>query len=204
MATKPFLRLKSFLGLLAGILLAAGLYEYGLARKRGVTPQWLDDLVFNVWPLVVIPVGILYILRLERQVLGKLVTEKFDLLPGESILFRGSLMSGGFHPRAADFNPRPQWRELFQVPPYVVRGLLKVLLTNRRLVVGTLIGRTWRIIPLTSIRKIVDVHGSYPYRQALLLEYDFEDQREAIVIFNGSRRGQAFRDAARSATGRPS
>jgi hypothetical protein len=28
-------------------------------------------------------------------------------------------------------------------------------------------------------------------------------QSEAIVIFNGSRRGQAFRDAARSATARP-
>jgi len=201
--SRQFLRLKSFLGLLAGILLAAGLYEYGLARNRGVTPQWLDDLVFNVWPLVVIPVGIFYILRLERRVLGKLVTEKFDLLPGELILFRASLMSGVFYPRAVDFNPRPRWRELFQVPPYAVRGLLKVLLTDRRLVVGTLLGRTWRIIPLSCVRKIVDVHGSYPYRQAVLIEYDFEDQSEAILILNKSRRGQAFTDAVRSATARP-
>jgi hypothetical protein len=198
-ATESPSKLVTALRIAVGIGVAAVFYTSGVLRNRGVVPAWLDNVVINiVLPLLVIPLGVFYVLWRERQALGDVPSRPFELGSGEELLFRGSFMSGQFYPQAESFTPTPSLKTLL-TGPITTRGFLKVVLTNTRLWVGTILGRTWRIIPLPTITRVAEIHGNYPYRAVLVIEYLYRGRNEAVLLWNKSAKGREFTKAIETA-----
>ena len=105
-------------------------------------------------------------------------------------------MSGQFFPAGLAFKPDPSFREWLKGGPIRVIGLLTVRFTDRRLVFGLLVGRTWRVLDLSAIREVRSIRGRWPYMHALLVEYEVGNRIEKLLVWTGSRRGRQLEAVA--------
>ncbi|MCL5256865.1 MAG: hypothetical protein M1319_03595 [Chloroflexi bacterium] len=210
MVAKRCSRAKSVSGLAIGILLMFAIGQYGTARNQGKIPEWIDNLVFDAWGVAVLGGAFIYSRWLERRCVGDIPHEKFRVEPGEKTLFGSRFMSGIFFRNVKDFNPFPNLKDrlrgAFAQPgtenAMRLQGLLKIQVTDRRLVFGfSVLGRTWRVIPLSSVRSISELHGKWPYRDALVVEYDFAGRREALVLSSKPHKCTAMATTLRAAAG---
>lgn len=197
----------------AAILLAVGIYLYGIQRNRGLVPAWFGDVFFDAWGVLIV-VGALALLHdIERRFLANIKPEKFKLLDGENLLFTASFVSCGLYPDTRTFDPQRginNWLQphtglfgLGWLPidrHLLVSNLLWFRLTDRRLVFGMLPSRTWRSIPLSDIVRVAEINGRWPYHNACLIEYRFDRRLEAIVFNNRSARYRELAEKLRVAT----
>ena len=173
------------------IIAPVAVYLYGIERNRGSIPPWIDHYLGAAWGALAFVLFLAYGRSMERRAVGRVEKEAFRLQPAEKCLFTANFMSGEFYSRAEDFSPRPPFRRLLK-GPLAIRHLLRIRLTDRRFVVGTILGYAWRSLPLTSIRRVVEIQARWPYRDAHLIEYEFEGKSEAILVWTRSTRDKAF------------
>lgn len=196
---------KKLASALAAVVVAVGLYTYGIERNRGFVPAWFDRLFSEAWGVFVLAGALILLRSIERGFLGEVKPEKFRLSNGERALFAGNFMSFAVYPDARTFNAeggRKNW-----IQPYTgllglgrspsdwhlsASNLFWIRLTDRRLAFGILPSRTWRSVPLADIVGVREVHGRWPYRNVSLVEYLFDGRREAIVLSNRFRRSREF------------
>jgi hypothetical protein len=181
---------------------AFAIYEFGIARNRGTVPPWLDTAV----PLVfVIGVPLLFLVQArhwENVYVGSLIKSKPTLEAGEVTVFKSRFMSAQFFPAGTFFKPNLTFLEWLGGGPFTVQKLLTVRLTNRRLIFGLLIGRTWRLVELSSVRNINLINGKWPYRDALLIEYESSDRDEKLLLWTKSRKHKKLITALQQVTKR--
>ena len=202
MASNAQRKIASAGQLLLALVLAFAMYQFGIARNRGSVPNWLDTVVSLIF-IVGVPTGILLQARHSEQVrVGSLSREEVVLQPGEDIVFKSSFMSGQFFLTGMAFNPDLGFGEWLKGGPVRVIGLLRVRLTNRSLVFGLLVGRTWRVLDLSAIREVRSIKGRWPYKDALLVEYEFSNRLEKILFWTGSDRGNRLKAALENAVSR--
>lgn len=202
MASNAQRKIASTGQLLLALALAFGMYEFGIARNHGRVPDWVDTVVSLIF-IIGVPTGILLQARHSEEVhVGSLSSEEIVLERGEGVMFQSRFMSGQFFPRGIAFNPNLSFGEWLKGGPVRVIGLLRVRLTNRRLVFGLLVGRTWRVLELSAIRDVRSIKGHWPYKDALLIEYEFENGIEKMLFWTGSARGIRLRVALESAVSR--
>ena len=181
--------------MLVALALAFGMYEYGTARSHGSVSSWLDMAVSLVF-IIGVPAVILIRARHSEDIyVGNLSDGKVALDVGENVLFESRFMSGQLFPSGTAFKPDLGFGEWLKGGPIRVIGLLTVRLTNRRLIFGLLVGRTWRVIDLSDIREARLIRGRWPYNNALLVEYEFCNSLEKILFWTGSGRGNRLRIA---------
>jgi hypothetical protein len=180
--------------------LVVGLYAEGVARNRGIIPSWVTAVVDNAWMLLVVALFVLVSREVQRRALGTVTKERFVLRAGETWLFRTRFMSGQFHPRPEAFNPRPGLLQMLR-GPLTAKGLLWVALTDKRFGFGLSFFYTWRIIDVTSISRVSEVHGRWPHSHALLIEYAFAGRTEGLVVSMKSAGGRRLGEAIRRLIG---
>jgi len=76
-----------------------------------------------------------------------------------------------------------------------VGRMLSVTCTNRRLALCSMLGRTWRVVPFSDIRAVKPVHGPWPYRDVVVIEYQFNGRREVFLIWNKAAKGKDLASA---------
>ena len=188
--------LRLVLRVISGCVLAFLLYEYGMAVNHGTVPRSVDEVLSYAWLVLILAAFVPATRYLERQSIPQVSKEKFNLRPGERLLFSSSSMSGQYFVESKSFNPCPSILGLFHWPARLcVDGMLRVKLTDKRFVVGTVLGYTWRDLPLSSIIRVEETSGNWLYRRVLVVEYEFDGRREAIVIRNKSAKGRALSNA---------
>ena len=195
MASNAQKKIASAGQLLLALVLAFAMYAFGMARNRGSVPSWLDTVVSLIF-IIGVPTGILLQARHSEEVyVGDLSSEKVVPEAGELTVFENSFMSGQFFPAGIAFKPDVGFGEWLKGGAVRVIGLLRVRLTNRRLVFGLLVGHTWRVLDLSAIREVRSVRGRWPYKDAVLVEYEFGNRIEKILFWTGSGRGNRLKAA---------
>ncbi|MGB8768098.1 MAG: hypothetical protein WCC92_00670 [Candidatus Korobacteraceae bacterium] len=192
-------KLLSVVQISLGLLLAAGFYRFGMARNQGRIPNWLDIAFSVAWGALVVLVIIVQARRAEERYVGDLQNKPITLNPDEKILFKSRFMSGKFVPAGMVFNSKPSFREWLRGGPVTVIRLLAVQVTNKRLIFGMFLGRTWRVIELSMVKDVALVKGKWPYRNALLVEFDTENRIEKILFSICSGRGRRLKAALEAA-----
>ena len=191
--------LQLALRVIPGCVLAFIVYEYGMAVNRGAVPRSVAEVVSYAW-LVLLAALVPLTRYIERRAIPQVSKESFELRLGENLLFSSGFMSGQFFLESKSFNPCPSILGVVRgAATFTVDGMLRVKLTGKRLVVGTTLGYTWRDLPLSSIIRVEETIGNWLYRRVLVIEYEFDGRREAIVIWNKSLKGQTLTKALRAA-----
>lgn len=195
MVPKSHNRVLSIIQLLLALGLACGFYLFFTARNRGQIPKLVEELIGVVWLLVVALMIVLRARRAEDVYVGDLSNGRVVLNPGEHVLFHSNFMSGKFFPSGVHFRPAVSFFEWLKGDGIGVNKLLKVKLTNKRFIFGLILGRIWRVVDLSMIQDITVVRGKFPYRNVLVVKYQFGDKAEELLFWITSRKGKRLKIA---------
>jgi len=188
-AAKLWSGTKVALQLTAGVLVMIAIGDYGSARNQGKIPDWVDELVNVGWGVGIVLAAFILARWSERHYIGHLPRHKFSPAPSEKMLFSGNFMSCRFYLRPEEFGTNHgAWRRM-----------LTVRLTDRCLALGSVLGSTWRIIPLPYIRCVSEPRDSRVNRNTVLIEYELEGRSEAFLIWNKRTRGKDFAEVLETA-----
>jgi len=196
--------LKKYWSAIVGVLIAAGMYLYGIKRNQGFIPGWFDNALSLAWGVAII-FGLYVVLRRnDHRFFDVPDRETFRLGPGEISVFSGSFMSCSFYGDAGKFMPRPtllSWLG-FGSPALRISCLLWVRLTDVRLAFGRLPFQTWRVIPLSSVVRVAEVQRAGLYPDVSVVEYQYGEGTEAIVVGTRSAKSRLFIQRLRERIGR--
>ncbi len=174
---------KRIISWLPGVVLFVVIFVLGVARNRGKISHRVDELITDMWFLIIASLFVLVPRYEERKFFAKALPRKFKLEAGERFLFKWNLLEGVVYPNAGDWTPKVPFRVLFSKnKQFLGAPMLKVRLTDRRLAVGSISGYFWRIIPVSSIRRAIEFSGGFFNPPFVLLEYDFENHTEAVTL----------------------
>ena len=163
-----------------------GMYEFGIARNRGRVPNWVDTAVSLIF-IIGVPTGILLQARHSEEVhVGSLSSEKIVLEPGEDVFSKTALCLGSSSLRGSH-STQSQLRRMAQRRPSQSNRTVEGSTDEQRLVFGLLVGRTWRVLELYAIREARWINGRWPYKDALLIEYEFDNRIEGMSVLDRLR-----------------
>ena len=193
---------KRIIGPGIGVLLAFGLWTYFTARNRGLISPDVNEFFLIAWFAVLLAAMPLVTFYRERRYFGQVSWKKFGLQPGERLIFAESFLRPIFYPDANDF--KAGWRLgdwIADKPAACATLRVRVILTDRRLVVRSMFGYNWREIPLSNVRRVVEAKLRDPLVRAYavgLVEYNYNDHTEGVAIPSGSAKAHSFFAALRS------
>lgn len=136
--------------------------------------------------------------RWEERLLGHVSKQPFKLEPAETLVF-SSYYSGGalLYLRAGDYSPKARIRRVVSEKNRLLGDrYLRVWVTDRRLMLESQSGNTWRIIPVPSIEWVRDAPRRFFFSpDRLVIGYHHEGHSEVLVIEDKSVIGRTLKEA---------
>ena len=195
--TEPRQLIRRVLRYVAGLLLAAAVYYFFVARNEGKISPRVGSFVSSACGLIAAVAWIFLQRHWERQFLGSAWRQPFKLHPGEALVFSSDRVGCLLYPRAEDYSPRVPLRVLAsEKKPFLGGPYLKLRLTDKRLMLRSWRGNTWRVIPVSSIERVTEARRrffSIPDR--VVIGYRFEGRSEVLVIEDKPARGKTLKEA---------
>ncbi len=188
-------------GLLAGAAAAGVILLYGVARNRGTLPGWGREIMAIGWPTAILALAAVYVILGSRRAFGRSALTGFKLEPGEELLFDARLHGAEFYPDASRVPEGPTLREWLRQTRFSVRIPLRVWITDRRMLIGTIFGQAARAIPGTDVAGFGFVPGWRPFSRSLVVRFSSMGRVEALRLGGGAR-AEAVVDALEQMTGR--
>jgi hypothetical protein len=183
------------------ILLCIGFLYFAPALIESITAQRPPPHVFvYLGPLVFILgiAGLALRVHWENRFLGDGRRQPFRMEPGEALLF-SSFYSGGalLYLRAGDYSPRARIRHVASGEKRLLGDRsLRVWLTDRRLMLQSQSGNTWRIIPISSIGRVTEAPRRFFFSpDRVVIVYHHEGRSEVLVIEDKSLMGRTLKEA---------
>lgn len=179
-----------------GLLLVVALYYYFVALKGGKIPPRVDSFVSVASGVIAATAWVLVQRQWERQFLGSAWKQPFILQPGEGLVFSSNRVGCLLYPRSEDYTPRIPLRVLAsEKKPFLGGPYLKLRLTDRRLMLRSWWGNTWRIIPISSIERVAEARRRFFVPNNLVIGYRFEARSEVLVIEDKRVKGKTLKEA---------
>lgn len=187
-----------FFQLIVAIALMAGLWTYGTARNRGMISRRWESLFFVAWVSGMVLVWLIYSGMQRRRAFGESEKATFSFEQGEEPLFDENLIAVEFYPDAVDVPQHATIWEWIRQQEFSYRSRMRVTLTNRRIVLGTVFGRQQHSIPLSNIKSFTKVPGPWPFK-SFILRFQHGEKQEALRL-GYDHRSQNFIEALTAIT----
>jgi hypothetical protein len=195
--TKAKRLLQWLLRCAAGAALAAAMYYLVWALATGKVPPRFQIFVMDGWVLIFLCMWVLVQRYWERQFLGSTWKQPFMLQPGEEPVFSSNRVGCLLYPRAEDYSPRVPLRVLAsEKKPFLGGPYLKLRLTDRRLMLRSWWGNTWRIVPVSSIERVTEAPRRISFSLCrVVISYRLEGHSEVLVIEDKCVKGRTLKEA---------
>ncbi|MGH9397773.1 MAG: hypothetical protein ACRD18_13095 [Terriglobia bacterium] len=164
-----------------------GLFAYGEAHDRGLVPKWGDELFSIGWPVGMVVLALIYFRANGSRAFGMSTPLRFALRPEEELIFAGNFLGGEFYPDADHLPQSQNLLEWIDQKEFSHRMMMKVWVTNYRVLIGTPWGRVQRVIPVADIQSLTAVPSPRPFKRAFIFRFKYMNRSEALRIGAGSR-----------------
>lgn len=134
----------------------------------------------------------------EERFLGDMAKQPFKLEPGETRVFSSFYSVGGLlYLRAGDYIPRARIRYVASQKKRLLGDPgLRLWLTDRRLMLQSRLGNTWRIIPTPNIEWVRESPRRFFFSpDRVVIGYHHEGHSEVLVFEDKSVMGRTLKEA---------
>jgi hypothetical protein len=193
---KPVLR--RLLRLVLGLGGVTAMYYFCSALASGKVPLRFQIFVMDGWVLLFFCALFLVERYRERRFLGSAWKQPFVVQPDEEVIFSTYRAGIFLYPRAEDYTPRiPLGVMIGEKKPLFFGGpFTRIRLTNRRLMLRSWFGNTWRIIPVSGIDRVLEAPRRFSFLlRRVIVDYHLESHREVLVVEDKRVGGKTLKEA---------
>jgi hypothetical protein len=174
------------------------MYYLCSALASGKIPPRFQIFVMHGWVLLFFCALFLLERYRERRFLGSAWKQPFAVQPDEEVIFSTYRVGIFLYPRAEDYTPRIPLGVMIgeQKPLFFGGPFTRMRLTNRRLMLRSWFGNTYRIIPVASIDRVAEAPRRFFFLlRRVVIGYHLEGRNEVLVIEDKSVKGRTLKEA---------
>ena len=193
-AKRVLLRL---LRLVLGLGAATAMYYLCSALASGKIPPRFQTFVMDGWVLLLFCALFLVERYRERRLLGIAWKQPFVVQPDEEVIFSTYRVGIFLYPRAEDYTPRIPLGVMIgeKKPLFFGSPFTRMRLTNRRLMLRSWFGNTWRIVPVSDIDGVTEAPRRFSFLlRRVAINYHLQGHREVLVIEDKRVKGRTLRE----------